>query len=245
MDKHIRLEILTSSVHCEGTRHELTRRQVELLSLIAARTRPAPRCEIAEEMWPDNDVHEACKAFDVTLHRLRRSLAPHVVVLRTSTGYALAEHVETDIGEIERYARALHAAGPFDLHDVTELREAYKRLTRPGSWSATGRVPASVETRMRGLIADIGTRLAAHALRKGDPNEALAISDMLVTLDHADEQAWEIAIRSHLARQDRGLAIRAFRSYARCLDAELGLKPSPHMLRLIDEPQVASAGVAA
>jgi DNA-binding SARP family transcriptional activator len=87
--------------------------------------------------------------------------------------------------------------------------------------------------RIAALTRDFAERIAAHALRTEQFDEALSLARTMINADACDEWAWEISIRANLARDDRSSAIRDFRCYAQNLSSELGLQPSPRLEQLL------------
>jgi DNA-binding SARP family transcriptional activator len=85
---------------------------------------------------------------------------------------------------------------------------------------------AALERRLLTAARDAADRLAESALARSRPDVALALVRVTLDYDPCDEGARELAIRAHLARNDRASAIREYRDYARALASDLGLAPS-------------------
>jgi DNA-binding SARP family transcriptional activator len=243
MNAPIRIDLLAGTVSGTDTRVSLSPLSAALLGTIAAHMRPVTRSRIVADLWPERDSDDG--VFDVALHRLRRAFGNRDIVRLTPSGYALADDVVTDLDELGRLAlRVRDTIDTMSAEKAAELRGAFGRLLQSAGANARQRMPSSLEHRIRALAAEIGERLAAHALRSGDSPEALSVAELLIEFDPCDENAWEIAIRAHLQANDRAGAIRALRAYAYDLDRELGLAPSPHLVRLIDDPHAPSSQIA-
>jgi DNA-binding SARP family transcriptional activator len=237
------IEFLSGAIAVGERRVTLTRRQAEVLSVLALRRRRLiPSDEIVSAVWPDKECGSGAVVLKVVVHRLRRAVGDYTLIDSNSSGYALGATVTTDLDELESLGSRLRGALALTAPQVTELRAAFSRLTAGGL--GYGRLPQAVEDRTRALIAVVGERLGAHALRRGDFVEALALSTHLLGLDACDESAWEITIRAHTAMDDRASAIRAYRRYANTLATELGIAPSAHILSILSDPHARTAAIA-
>jgi DNA-binding SARP family transcriptional activator len=121
--------------------------------------------------------------------------------------------------------------------EVTEARRAFTELSSSfvPSVLENSEIRTAVDRRREELVRAIGERLATHALRSGELEQASTIAFDLLGYDSCDESAWEIVIRTHVARDDRSGAIREFRRYTKVLAEELGVAPSAHLSRLLQQ----------
>jgi DNA-binding SARP family transcriptional activator len=227
--------LLTGSVKRDGEPIRLSSRELELLYALALRERAAPRSDIESLLWPELDEPRARRRFDVYLHRLRRRLGDVKAIENTVYGYRVSAHVATDLSEVEAFSRSLHG-----YRSMTSLELARARITH--ACLSNLRIPVCLafsevlevfKKRITALTREFAERIAAHALRTEQFDEALSVARTMIDVDVCDEWAWEISIRANLARDDRSSAIRDFRCYAQNLSSELGLQPSPRLEQLL------------
>ncbi len=243
MNSQIRIEFLSNAISGKDGRKALSRQQCEILAVLALRRRRiVSRDEIVGIVWPDKDEDTAAIGLKVGVHRLRRLAGDAAVIRSAPAGYALGGAVATDLDELEALAAEVRGTLFPSAEKVATLRAAFARLTDDSVDPAL--LPEGIAERFRTLAATIGERLGAYALRSEAPGEALALAEHLIDLDACDESAWEIVIRAHVALHDRGQAIRAYRRYAQTLQNELGLEPSAHIVRLLDDRSARSAAIA-
>ncbi len=100
--------------------------------------------------------------------------------------------------------------------------------------SPTGSGSSRSNASSKSATHEVGAFIAAQALRHGDHVRALAIAQMLTKLDPLDEGARRVAIRAHLAANDRGAAILEYRSYRALLHDELDVEPSSDLKQLLE-----------
>jgi DNA-binding SARP family transcriptional activator len=232
----IRVHLLTRQVGDENSiPRTLPRRPFEILCFFALRGRPLSREELAASIWPDLEPLAARNALHVTIHRLKRRLGAGALTYGQS-GYTLAPHVVFDMLELERLAIQIRGFHPLSAVEAVALEKGYDGLRRPQRFGHFNEQLAPLDDRCRQLGAELAERLAAHRLRTGDTDAAISIAERMLNLDPCDEAAWEIVIRSHLARRRHADAVRAFQRYAIALDRELGVPASEHLRRLLHGP---------
>jgi DNA-binding SARP family transcriptional activator len=239
----IRIDFLSGTIAAHGRSVALTRRQTDLLSALALHRRRLMRSdEIVETVWPEKEPYRGSMIVKVLVHRLRRLAGDYGLIDSTVAGYALGAAVSTDLDELDSLAARLRGSIAITSDQAAGLRAAFARLTAAGL--RLDRLPRPLEQRVRALAAIVGERLGAYALRAGDHAEALALTDQLLSIDACDESAWEIAIRTHLAMDDRAAAIRAYRRYTSALESELGIAPSAHVLAILSDGHARTASIA-
>ncbi len=233
----IRINLLNATVSRGSDVGQLRGRDLQLAYCIALHERPVSRTSLSAAVWPNVDDEDAKNTFDVSLHRLRKRLGRRDAISLTPQGYALGPHVTTDLRALEIFRKNL--AGRTVISDCeTELvRAAHRRLalaSAPTQIAATA-IGEIFERRVEYLKHEFARHLATVSLLSNQATKALDIAREMIRLDGCDESAWEIAIRAHLAHNDRSAAIHDYRTYARNLDHELGLPPSRAIRQLITQ----------
>jgi DNA-binding SARP family transcriptional activator len=238
--------LLTGIVTRAGERVRLSARELELLYVLALGGRALPRADIESQLWPDLEEQRAGGRFDVCLHRLRRRLGEMRAIEHSDYGYRLGPNITTDLSEIETFSRTLHGYRSMTAAELTHARAGHAALSgfRVPVSLAFSEVAEAFKRRIAVLTRDFAERIAAHALRTEEFDEALTLARSMIDADVCDEWAWEISIRANLGRDDRSSAILDFRRYAQNLSNELGLRPSPRLEQLLRNA-VNSAGAAA
>jgi DNA-binding SARP family transcriptional activator len=236
MDR-IRIELLRGTFKRGQARLALPRRELEILATLALARGPVGHAALGDAVWPEFDEINARNALGVTLHRLRRRLGDADAVRRTPNGYVLGDHVDVDLIEAEQLVRELRGFGLLTQREIAEARRTFVELTLPLAPTALegSEIRTAIERRREHLVRTIGERLATHALRSGELEQASKIATDLLGYDACDESAWEIVIRTHVAREDRTGAIREYRRYTKVLADELGVAPSAHLSRLLQQ----------
>jgi DNA-binding SARP family transcriptional activator len=239
----LHVELYAGLVRRDGEPVALNRRERTLLFTLAAARRPISRDDLLEELWPDLETQGARNALGVCLHRLRQRLGDPGAVVRSIFGYSLGFAVRVDLWEIEDLLGRIRGAGRPALADRSASAHAFASILAargPGVRPLTERLSA-LGARLDAARGELGCRLAADALDRGDADAALAHATAVADADPCDEPARVLAIRAHLRRGDRPSAIREFRSYQRRVSEELGVLPSIELRRLLEERVDASA----
>lgn len=76
-------------------------------------------------------------------------------------------------------------------------------------------------------------RLGEHLLAQGAYPAAVQVGLTAVDAEPLHESSHRLLVRAHLAEGNLGEALRQYRSYAHCLDTELGARPSAAMRALL------------
>jgi hypothetical protein len=142
---------------------------LELLFAIAQRPRSLPAEELAEQLWPARDWHDARNSLKVQLHRLRRRLADDGAIVRNADGLRLCSDARVDLWEIERSMSALRAGEINDDAERAVLFGVYQRLRLPRpacltSWDWF----EPVSRRLSDTASDLGRRLLRTRSRTGE-----------------------------------------------------------------------------
>jgi DNA-binding SARP family transcriptional activator len=228
------ISILRGVAEFAGTTVALTQRDLELVFTLPPDGRCVASATLANALWPEAEPSDALNALHVAVHRLRARVRDAGSIRRERFGYRLGPHVRCDLHEIAAAVRASSARGALGEAERLRLTEAYERLraSQPsrGSCSAAS---AAIEARVSELLRTIVERTARHELANGGYDRALDLATGAIERDACDESAFEIAIRAHLGMRNRAEALLAYRTYARALECELDVAPSPRLRELV------------
>lgn len=203
-----------------------------LIVALAIEAQPVGRERLVDRVWPDLHDESAYNALKMCVHRTRQQLADPGAIVVNRSGYTLAPEIEVDLrileGALERIRRSPDAQEP-------DLETMFDRLARGRpAFFANWDWFEPIERILEAATHEVGAFIAAHALALGDHVRALAIAQMLTKLDPLDEGARRVAIRAHLAANDRGAAILEYRSYRVLLRDELDVEPSSDLKQLLE-----------
>ena len=211
-----------------------------LLLALAVEAQPVTRDRLIDRLWPDLQDESAYNALKMCVHRTRQQLASPSAVVVSRGGYALSPEIEVDLRWLQRaLERIRHDAVP--ASDLPLLEEIFTRLVRgrPAAF-ADWEWFEPVEQTLAAATHEVGSFIAARALRDGDHVRALGIAQALTKLDPLDESARQIGISAHIAANDRSAAILEFRAYKMLLRKELDVEPSADLKRLLEGELVAA-----
>jgi DNA-binding SARP family transcriptional activator len=205
-----------------------------LVLALAVEAQPVTRDRLVDRLWPDLHAESAYNALKMCVHRTRHQLASPSAIVVSRGGYALAPEIDVDLRRLhvtlERIRRDTVPAA-----DLPRLEETFKGLVRgrPAAFAAWEWFEP-VERTLEAAAHELGAFIAARALSEGDHVRALGIARALTKLDPLDESARQVAIRAHIAANDRSAAILEFRAYKALLRTELDVEPSADLKRLLE-----------
>ncbi len=203
-----------------------------LIVALAIESQPVGRERLVDRVWPDLHDESAYNALKMCVHRTRQQLGDPSAVIVTRSGYTLAPEIEVDLRALEPALERIRRNGDAD---EPALEGVFDRLARGRpSFFANWEWFGPIERILESATHEVGAFIAERALRRGDHVRALAIAQMLVKLDPLDEAARRVAIRAHLAANDRGAAILEYRSYRALLHRELDVEPSSDLKHLLE-----------
>lgn len=187
---------------------------------------PTPRAKLAQLLWPDKDSEAARNSLRQRLFQLHKRLGRELVT--GSATLALADGVAHDLEDAD-----------------TLLGDTAGDTLAPGEfaqWLALQR--SRRHARVRSALAD----LAEMAEAARDWDDALAHARELVALDPLSEDAHRRVMRLHYLSGDRAAALLAFDRCEQVLKDEVGARPSPPtlaLLQLVERAAGAAGAVAA
>jgi DNA-binding SARP family transcriptional activator len=210
------------------------------------------REELAEVLWPGAPPAASRNRFDVALALARRALEPDAGSrgpfrhLRSESGLCRLDPraVAVDVVEFERLAdqadredgsapRRGAAAGTSPRAALATAVEAYGGDLLPelayASWVIGER------ERLKSRFHRLLNALARCELAAGDAVRAEATARRVLQDDPLAEDAAQILLRALAARGDRAGLVRSYRSFAKRMNRELDLDPSPDTAALFAE----------
>jgi DNA-binding SARP family transcriptional activator len=211
----------------------ITRRKSRaLLYYLAAQTTPTTRDQLLTLLWPEHDRAAAQQILRTTLHGLRKTLGPALLVAEDTL--ALAATADVDV---RRFAAQL-AAPAADRQQLADALEGYR-----GDFLADFVLPdaaafdewaAEQRERYRQLAVRGFTMLAQQHEAAQDYAGALAALVRAIVFDPLQEDVQRAALRLHYLAGDRAGAIRRYDQLRRLLIDELGVPPMAETQALYD-----------
>jgi YVTN family beta-propeller protein len=218
--------------------------------LVAERSRPVPRDELADALWGAAPPATWDKALTVLVSKLRGALADAGLdgreLLTAAFGcYRLDLPAETWVDVFAAASSAHDAEAALAAGELDEARSAAESAEslarRP---FLPGEDGAWVEQKRRDL-ADIRGRalsvLADASLRSGAAREAGKWAEELIALSPFREAGYRRLMEAHAGAGNRAEALRVYEQCRRLLAEELGAYPSPETdsiyRELLEAPQ--------
>lgn len=199
-----------------------------LVSYLALHDGPVPRPQVSGSLWADVDDHHASASLRSALWRL----APTNLVGSTSSHLWLRPEVEVDLRRLIRLALVVLREDPAPEQLVSLARE----FVDIGDELLAGWYEEWIEIereQFRQLRLQALDRIGEALAEIGRTREALLVGLAVVRVEPLRETAHRLVIAMHLRQGNRAEALRHFRGYARLLDDELGVAPSPLMQLLM------------
>jgi DNA-binding SARP family transcriptional activator len=232
LDESVSLSLLDAfELRCDGELVSLPPSAQRLRALLALHDRPLLRPFVAGTLWLDTPDERASANLRSSLWRLNRP-GPRLVDA-TSVQLRLAPDVRVDVRETASLAHQLlsRPSGPPD--DEAELAPDPRLLTGEllpdwyDDWVMFER------ERLRQLSLHALEALGEQLLDVGRLGEALEAALEAVAMEPLRESSHRLLIRIHLAEGNGAEAIREFELCGRLLRDQLGLEPSPQLVRLV------------
>jgi DNA-binding SARP family transcriptional activator len=205
-----------------------TRKPILLLAYLAYQGgRPVSAERACSDLWPDHE-QGGRQALQSTLARLRRALRRGDVrdpVLFERGAYRLDPSFELDFD----VARLLVAAQKGDLESLREVESLYQGPFLEGysdDWACVRRL--EIEQQYHQAIG----HLAALLQEREECQEAIRLYRLVLCQEPCWEQGHQGILKAFVQAGQRDEAIRHYHRYAETMRVQLGLAPSPEMLRL-------------
>ena len=227
----------TSSGHSIKIR---SRKGIGLLACLAlAGGKPVSRDQLCALLWSDRQTAQARASLRQLLVDLRRDLGQAGEVLEITADGPIAcsgTAVQSDVGDFQRFRRA---DDRLTLERVFALRcgQFVEGLSPEDAAFANW-----IEENRRMLDTqwcEATARLLRVLEREGDHQRGLEIAGQVLSVDPLCELAHQSAIRSHLAMNNRSLALRHYQGFRERLDRELGVEPDALTQQTIQEATAA------
>jgi YVTN family beta-propeller protein len=236
----LRLKVfLTGRVAAEANGHVLNEahfpgRQGRLLFvyLVAARSRPVPRDELADAIWGESPPATWEKALTVIASKLRGLVAEDGITLTNAFGcyrLDLPEGTWVDLFAAASGAQdAEEALAAGELDQARAAAESAESLARrpflageDGTWVVQERRDlADIRERALSVLADA-------CLRSGAAREAAKWAEEVIALSPFREDGYRRLMEAHVVAGNRAEALRVYEQCRQLLAEELGAYPSP------------------
>ncbi|MFH8484349.1 AfsR/SARP family transcriptional regulator [Streptomyces longisporoflavus] len=210
-------------------RMEVPRSGKRLLVFVALRHGRVERMSAAGSLWPVNDEARAGGNLRSALWRLRQMGVP---LLDTDKfGLCLRAEVVLDVDTVDRWATRIieGAATTAELRMVPRDVETLDLL--PGwyeDWALIER--ERVRQRLLHALEAQSRQLACRGLHAASVEAAM----VAVGAEPLRESAQRVLIEAHLAEGNWIEGRRSLEAYARLLDRELGVRPAPELIGLLE-----------
>lgn len=219
------------------------RQRLLLAVLLVETNRLIGADRLIEELWGDVLPTDPSGALRTQVSRLRRVLGPAADSLGTEAGgYRLVvEPSQVDAIQFEQLvvrARETEGEAALDLLDAALAlwrgRALEEFADRPFAQAAA--------VRLEELRAGVREDRARALLTLGRPDEGVAALEELLAYQPEREQARALLMRALYSQGRHAEALESYRSWQRHLAGELGLDPSPELVKLEHEILTHSIG---
>ncbi|UWE11805.1 AfsR/SARP family transcriptional regulator [Actinacidiphila bryophytorum] len=212
-----------------------------LMAFVALHHHPVSRCRTGAALWPDAAAERAAASLRTALWRLPEP-AGRPLVAAAGTQLSLDGAILVDLHQGSARAGELlepdgaAAAGP----PGTPAVPAVLRGDLLPGWDEEWLLPE--RERFRQLRLHALERLCEQLTAEGRYGHALEAGLAAVDIEPLRESAHRAVLRVHLREGNAVEALRTYRAYGRLLAAELDLRPSVAIRRLIEPVLAARAG---
>jgi DNA-binding SARP family transcriptional activator len=214
--------------------------------LVAQRGRFVPRDALIEQFWPDADAESARRSVHQMIYTIRKSLrgpAPpddestSPLIVFENDAYALDVHdgFWCDASEFEDHVAAGRRAESERRHDDAVTHYARAQALYRGDFLEDLPYDEWVQAdrrHLRMLYVETVNRLAEARLAAGAVDEALELSQRLLSCDPCDESAHRRVMRCYASSGNRGLLTQQYEACANAMEQVLGLTPDPETVEL-------------
>jgi DNA-binding SARP family transcriptional activator len=234
--RDVRLRLLGSfSLETSGRRVAVPGTTQRLLAFLAINRGPLHRTYVSGTLWPETSESRASGNLRTALWRFNATGGS--IVRIDGDCLSLDPAVGVDLYEVGALAQAVVRGGTRSSDVRIDGLSSSAELL-PGwyeEWVAQERETLR-ELRLRAL-----ERLC-HDLAAADQfGDAIEAGLAAIAGDPLRESSHRALIGAYLLEGNHALALRQYRHYRDILDAELGVRPSHHMARLLDEHGLTSA----
>jgi ATP/maltotriose-dependent transcriptional regulator MalT/DNA-binding SARP family transcriptional activator len=208
----------------------------EMFFFLLSKKDPVAKEEIFGALWPDLPESKCNSNFHSSLYRLRRALFHECVVRDPNSGYALNPKGLFD-SDVDAFNRAMLEADVVkgEPERIARLEEATAHYKGPYLSSTYSEWVEPLRRELEDRHIEALNELAAHKLREGRFEEALALFKALDAADQYSEAAAVGVMRCHLGLNDGASAARHYRRFRQLLKDELDEEPSERLTELYRE----------
>jgi DNA-binding SARP family transcriptional activator len=219
-------------------------RPLELLAaLIAHGGRGVAEETLSEELWPDSEGDAAHRAFEITLHRLRKLLGNDEALVLSDSKLSLNPSVcWVDVWTLERQLGRADALLRETVNAVqtAELQRLGNRLLAlyRGPFLGSGEKAAWAVTARERLHSKFLCQLnalAQHWERQARWTEASDLYQKAIDIQGHSEEYYQRLMQAYLKMQRPSEALAVYRRASQTLAASLGRKPSPALETILQK----------
>jgi len=210
----------------DGLPVELPRAAERLVAYLALQAAPVSRCRVAAALWPDASEKHSLGCLRSALWRAR--MARRSLVDPCSHRLGLAPETRIDTVQLTREVRRLADPAEVSVDEVGP--DLFGAELLPGwddDWVILER------ERFRQLSLSGLDALSRRRLAAGQMLDALEAALRAIALEPLRESAHQALIDAHLAAGNVGEALRRLQSLEALLDREMGIAPSPDLVRRV------------
>lgn len=206
--------------------------------------RPLSHDELADIVWGEQPPERWKGSLAAVVSKIRTLITATGVdgrdaMLSSGGAYTLALPVDSWVDLEDAHRRLDRAEGALRHGDsraaTGDATVASSILRRPLLAGAESRWVEQTQARQADALYRCLTTLAAAWSRLGDHQLAVTIAESAVQLDPFRETGHRLLMEAEMARGDRGAALRAFGRCERLLADELGVRPSPETVALVQQ----------
>ena len=221
------LEIIQAE---SGPNKRPQKKPLELLHYIVAQGgEPAVITGAMDALWPDADGDAAKKAFDITLHRLRKLLGADTAVLIAHGRASLnTRYCWVDAFAFARLAERIDQDGLASnaLDDaLSRALMLYRGPVLGGATDATWTI--AYRNKLRARFTRLVERAGAQYAASGRTEDAERCYRSALDLDPIAETIYRSLMQSLASRGEKAAALDVYQRCRETLSALLGVKPSP------------------
>jgi DNA-binding SARP family transcriptional activator len=216
-------------IPANGWRRDTARQLFQLF--LTYRRAPLDRDQICEYLWPGAEPAVAHRNFKIALNTLYQVLEPDrdpgsdsAFIYRDGATYTLRPDADLWL-DAEEFSRLVQGAGATDMDPLNRAIQMYRGDFLPEApyetWLAEER------EHLLSLFLESADRLAELYLKEGRENEAIELSQRILSRDKCWERAYRHLMLAYEHLGDRGQVARVYRRCVQTLGEELDVSPSP------------------
>jgi DNA-binding SARP family transcriptional activator len=218
---------------------DLPRRARQVLAVLAARHgRPQSKESLADAVWAGDPPGNLVAALEHYVSVIRRRLQPDATaaewfIVTRAGGYLFdTGRVHLDLAQLRNLVRMLDTLSP-DCPERLAIQQDILTLGRELPFPEDPYADWAEATRDEVQAAVVAARLELSAAAlPADGARALRLAQEAIELNPFLEQAYRTAMTAAMAAGRTDEALRLFERCRRTLDEELGVAPSPELVRM-------------